>query len=314
MEDRIHVISGDIVQNSNLGTNKNDLRTIANQTEVVINSGALVKHFGNKQDFENINVIGTKNLITFCQKFGKRLLHISTLSVSGNDKKDIKENVNIFSERNLYIGQDFTNLYVTTKFEAELAVLEAIYDGLDGQILRLGNITSRFSDGKFQRNISDNAFAKRLKSFIEIGAFPKYILKHKLEFTPVDLTVSAIIKILNYSSDCNVFHIMNSYAIDVPDFINTITSMGLDIIPVSDVLMNDIINGMLVNDERKEAVSGIVQDLSKDKKLIYTSSVKLDCNFTQNYLKSTGFKWKKIDKNYIIRYLNYFKEIGFLNF
>ena len=314
MENRIKVISGDISQNATFGMSREDLRELLANVNVIINSGALVKHFGNKNDFERINVTGPKNIIAFCQKYGKRLLHISTTSVSGNDKKDAIENQNIFSERNLYIGQDFTNIYVTTKYEAEVAILEAIYDGLDAQILRLGNITNRYSDGAFQKNVSDNAFASRLKSFIEIGAFPRYLLEHEIELTPVDLAANAIIKILNHSSDCNMFHIMNPLLLSVLEFINTINSMGIDMIPVSDVLMNDIINGMLTNDERKQAVSGIVQDLSKDKKLIYTSATRLVLDFTVDYLKAIGFRWKKIDKNYVIKYLNYFKQIGFIDF
>lgn len=314
MEERIKVVPGDFTENGTLGTTKDDLRDIASNVNVVINSGALVKHFGNKSEFEKVNVTGPKNVIEFCMKYGKRLLHISTTSVSGTDRKDEIENQYIFSERNLYIGQDFTNIYITTKYEAEIAVLEAIHDGLDSQILRLGNITNRYSDGAFQKNVSDNAFANRLKSFIEIGAFPKYLLEHAIELTPVDLAARAVNKILIHSSDCNVFHIMNTLLLEVKELIDTIHSLGIDLIPVSNTLMYDIINGMLLNDDRKQAVSGIIQDLNKDKKLIYTSSTRLDFDFTEKYLKECGFKWKKIDKNYITKYLNYFKSIGFIDF
>lgn len=314
VEDRIEIIPGDITVNNTFDVNKEDLRDIVKNVNVVINSGALVKHFGNKSEFENINVNGPKNIIEFCMKYGKRFLHISTTSVSGTDKKDAIENQNVFSEKNLYIGQDFTNIYVTTKYEAELAILEAIYDGLDAQILRLGNITNRYADGVFQKNVTDNAFASRLKSFIEIGAFPKYLLEHEIELTPVDLASKAIGKILNHSSDCNVFHIMNTMLLPTPELISTMNSIGIDIIPVSDTLMYDIINGMLSNDDRKSAVSGIIQDLNKDKKLIYTSSTRLDFDFTEKYLKECGFKWKKLDKVYITKYMNYFKNIGFIDF
>lgn len=137
VEGRIKAVAGDISENSTFGIYQDELREVIKNTNVVINSGAIVKHFGDKKEFEDINVKGTKNVINFCMKYGKRLMHISTTSVSGNDKKSEIENVNVFSENDLYIGQDFTNIYVTTKFEAEVAVLEAIYDGLDAQVLRL---------------------------------------------------------------------------------------------------------------------------------------------------------------------------------
>ncbi len=106
-----------------------------------------------------------------------------------------EEGSKLFTEHNLYVGQSIKGIYSTTKYKAEISVLEAIEDELDAQIVRIGNITNRYSDGMFQKNIKDNAFVRRLKSFIEIGAFPqKKLLKHALEFTPVDLCADAIIK------------------------------------------------------------------------------------------------------------------------
>jgi len=293
VEDRIIVIAGDIAFNDYLGLSRQNIIKLARNIDVVINSGALVKHFGKQKEFEDVNVAGTKNVINFCKRYGKRLMHISTVSVYGNgrgtnDNEEIK-----FTERCLYIGQNFNNIYITTKYEAEIAVLEAIYDGLDAQILRLGNITNRYSDGMFQRNPNDNAFAKRLKSFIEIGAFPNYLLEHTLEFTPVDLASKAIIQILNYSSDCNMFHIVDPLYLPIKDLVETINSVGINMLPVSDTLMNDIINGMLTNDDRKQAVSGIIQDLNKERRLIYTSLVKPSFAFTVNYLKSCRFSLEK---------------------
>lgn len=314
MEERIKVIVGDITESYIFGASKEEINKVIKNVNVIINSGAIVKHYGKAQNFEDINVKGAKNVIKFCQKYGKRLLHISTASVSGIDKKEETIEKNLFSEDDLYVGQDFKNIYITTKFEAEIAVLEAIYDGLDAQILRIGNMTNRYSDGTFQHNVKDNAFAKRLKSFIQIGAFPKYLLEHEIEFTPVDLAASAIIKILNNKSDCNVFHIVSSYLVAVTDIVQVANEMGIELVPVSDVLMSDIINGMIGNDNRKQGVSGIIEDLNRDRKLIYTSATKLDIDFTENYLKKCGFKWKKLGREYITKYLQYFRKIGFIEF
>jgi len=90
--------------------------------------------------------------------------------------------------------------------------------------------------------------------------------------------------------------------------------MGIDLIAVPDQMMTDIITGILEDDKRKELVSGIIHDLSNDKKLIYTSNIKINTSFTETYLRNIGFHWKKIDKNYIIKYMNYFKKIGYINF
>lgn len=317
---RIKVVHGDIVE-SNLGLSEENFNMLSNDIDAIINSGALVKHFGIKKKFEEINVNGTKNIIDFCTKTNKRLLHISTISISGNGEKEeivveTPENINkkkLFKETNIYVGQNIKGVYSTTKFRAELLVLEAISNGLDAQILRMGNITNRYSDGVFQMNADENAFAKRIKSFIEINAFPKYLLPHSIELTPVDLATEAIIKILNHKSVCNVFHIYNTKLLPIKLLMDTLNNdLNIDLLAVSDTMMKDILTGILADNDRKDILSGIIYDLDENKNLIYTSNVRLICHFTEKYLNKLGFRWKKIDKEYIIRYMNYLRKINFI--
>ena len=218
-----------------------------------------------------------------------------------------------FTERNLYIGQNIKGIYTTTKYKAEISVLEAIEDGLDAQILRVGNVTNRYSDGVFQKNFDDNAFARRIKSFIEIGAFPQYMLEHEIEFTPVDLCADSIVKILQYDSPCNVFHIFDTKLIAVKTFLTALKRTNIEMLAVSDKMMTYIITGILADDENKHLISGIVQDLDSHKNLVYTSRIKLDASFTIQYLNKIGFEWNAIDINYIVKCINYFKKIKFIN-
>jgi len=317
---RIKVIHGDIIE-KNLGLSNKDYTMLSENIDAVINSGALVKHFGIKKKFEEINVNGTQNVIDFCKKTKKRLLHVSTISISGNGEKEetvveTPENINkkkLFRETNIYVGQNIKGVYSTTKFRAELLVLEAILDGLDAQILRMGNITNRYSDGVFQMNVDENAFAKRIKSFIEIGAFPRYLLQHAIELTPVDLATEAVIKILNHKSICNVFHVYDTKLLPIKLLMDTfINDLDIDILGVSDIMMKDILTGILADNERKDILSGIIYDLDDNKNLIYTSNIRLNSNFTEKYLNKLGFKWKNIDREYIIRYINYLRNVKFI--
>ena len=318
---RIKIIEGDITK-QNLGITDDDISELKNNVNVVINSGAIVKHFGQADLFEKINVNGTQNVVDFCTKQKMRLLHISTISVSGNGEKEetiveTPENMQykkLFKETSLYIHQNIKGIYAVTKYKAECIVLEAISNGLDAQILRIGNITSRYSDGLFQENVDENAFAKKIKSFIEIGAFPNYLLKHSIELTPVDLCANAIIKILQHNSICNVFHIYDTKLLPIKLLADTLSEFNIELSPVSDKLLADIITGILEDDSRKSILSGIIHDLDKNKHLVYTSNVKLDCSFTEDYLKATGFEWSPIDKEYVIKYMNYFNKIGFIDY
>ena len=78
--------------------------------------------------------------------------------------------------------------------------------------------------------------------------------------------------------------------------------------------MVDIISGILEDNSRKEILSGIIHDLDKDKNLIYTSNIRLNAEFSNKYLNKIGFYWKGLNKDYIIKYINYFKKIGFIKY
>ena len=320
-KNRLYVIEGDIAKN-NLALSENDYNLLSGTITTVINAGAIVKHFGLAEIFNEVNVEGTKNVIDFCKKTNKRLMHISTISVSGNGEKDeniveTAENINkkkIFKENTLFINQNISGIYAITKYKAEMLVLEAIADGLDAQILRMGNITNRYSDGAFQQNYHENAFTKRLKSFIELGLIPDYLLQHSLELGPVDLCAEAVLKILQHNSECNVFHIYNPKLLAVTTLLSALGELGINIKPVNDEEMSQKLVEILNDDSRKDILSGIIHDIDANKKLVYTSNVRINYNFTDTYLKNIGFEWKEIDKDYIFRYMNYFRRIGFINF
>lgn len=319
-KNRIHIFEGDITKEQ-LDLSNENYNIFKNNINIVLNSGALVKHFGQKNLFEEINVKGTQNIIDLCKTTNKRLIHISTISVSGNGEKEesIIENMSNlnskqpFYENSLYVGQNLKGIYTITKFKAEKLILDSILDGLNAQILRIGNITNRYSDGVFQRNLEENAFAQRIRAFINLGVFPEYALQHQIELTPVDLCADAIVKIMNYESDCNILHIYNNKLLPINLLVNTLNEMNIKLIPVSDKKMTEIINSSLNDDSKKDILSGIIHDLDKDKRLIYTSRIKLDCTFTEKYLEKVGFHWKNIDKDYIIKYINYFKNINFID-
>ena len=318
-KNRIHVIQGDIIY-ENLSLSDKDLQLLKNNITTVINSGALVKHYGQSQLFNDINVKGTQNIVDFCKKLNKRLLHISTISVSGNGEKDEAiienaENINkkkVFRESSLYIDQKISGVYTITKYKAEMIVLNAIFDGLDAQILRMGNITNRYSDGCFQQNANENAFAKRLKSFIELRYYPEYLKYHALELGPVDLCSEAIIKILQHNSNCNVLHIYNPNLLAISLLLSTLKKLNYKLIPASDKEMSNIISNIIINDSKNDILSGIIHDLDSDKNLIYTTNVRVEYQLSELYLKNIGFLWKNIDETYIIKYMNYFKKIGFI--
>ena len=164
---RIHIIKGDLsIDRFSLSNNK--YNTLGKIIDCVIDSAAIVKHYGDYKLFYDINVLGTERLIEFCTKHKIPLHHISTLSVSGYGL--VKTPDCVFSESDFYVGQNYMdNTYVRSKFEAEKLIYDACKnDNLIATIYRVGNITNRFLDGFFQKNYSDNAFINRLTAFINL--------------------------------------------------------------------------------------------------------------------------------------------------
>ena len=312
---RIKIVEGNIaVKKFNLSSDSYD--KLGKSISYVINSAAIVKHYGSSNLFDKTNIEGVQNIIDFCQSFNIKLYHISTLSVSGNvfsedsfTTTDV-EHKTIFKENNLYINQDLSNIYIHTKFVAERLILENISKNLNATIIRLGNITSRFSDGKFQINVAVNAFVNRLISFIKLQNIPDYLCSGYLEFTPVDICAEAIVKIVKHKFPYNVFHLYNNNHIDMKDMISYLKDYGININIVNNEKFVELVNSSLQND--KSTLSGIINDFDSNKKLIYESNIELNNEFTNAFLKNIGFKWPKIDKEYIFKYFDYLKNINYL--
>ena len=312
---RIKIIQGDITD-KHLGFSEEDYTKIGSKLSCVINSAAIVKHYGKSSDFDRINIEGVQNIVDFCKNFDIKLYHLSTLSVSGNvfaegnfSESSITEKTT-FRESQLYIGQDISNLYVYTKFMAERLILENVANhALKATIIRLGNITNRYSDGKFQINISENAFLSRILAFVKLGCIPDYLLEGYGEFTPVDYVANAIVKIAECpDSIYTVLHLYNTNHLPMKRFIELLNEYGLkmDILPEKDFLK--VVDSVLNTDE--SILSGIINDFDKNKKLVYDSNIILKSDFTNEFLNTLSFSWCKIGKIYLFRYLDYLKNLG----
>ena len=314
---RIFILQGDITKNY-LGISNSYINALGKSIDCVINSAAVVRHYGKNSIFTETNIAGVQNLIEFCLKYNCKLVHISTLSVSGSMFEGDQLNFSncpagsSFTEQNLFINQDLSNVYVATKFFGERLILEnIIQNNLDAKILRLGNITNRYSDGKFQINITENAFLNRIKSFLKIGAVPDYITNGYVEFTPVDYCAEAVVKIALSTNDLSVFHVYNNNHITFSDLISLFRKYGISIDVLSETQFKERLDEILKKD--KANLSGIINDFDDNKKLSYTSQIKISNDITNRFLKKLFFKWPKIDNKYIKRYVSYLKSIHFLD-
>lgn len=315
IDKRIFAITGDTTK-PGFGLNQEDLLSLSNSIDIVINSAALVSHYGNYENFYNSNVKSTKLIIDFCKSFNKKLYHISTTGVSGEKLdleylRSLKKNTSVnFDETKLYVGQILDNVYVRSKFEAENAILEAIADGLDAYILRMGNLMPRYNDGVFQENIMDNAFITKLASFVKIGIMPNYMLENMLNFTPVDYAAKAIYKIsTNYTNKNRVFHLYNNKDITVKRYLRSLKKQKTEIRILEEKEFIDNINLILKDDSQKNSLNNIINDFDNKLHINYTSDIITISKFTNQYLRRIHFKWPRISNKYLEKFNNVLRRI-----
>ncbi len=298
INDRIHIINGDISL-ERFGLPQKSYEELGNKIDLVIHCAALTKHFGDDSEFNKVNLFGTKEIINFCDEFKIKLGYISTTSVSGDGLEQKIRNLK-FTENDFYINQNILeNPYIRSKFEAENIVLKALENGLDVAVFRVGNLTARYTDKKFQINKNENMFYNILKAIIKIGAVPDIMLDIALKFTPVDYCSIAILKILEKPIIENrIFHLVNHNVIKISELLQILKSMNITISVLHnysfDQYRDYILNLNLMKEHSPEEFMLNYMNIFFDNYMVEVRS-----EITIVYLKKLGFEWPHIDGSYI---------------
>ena len=147
----------------------------------------------------------------------------------------------------------------------------------------------------------------RLKTVIKMKYIPDNLINTYLEFTPIDITASAIYKIIKFSNKENiVYHIFNHNHLYVKDILNILKSLNIEISLVENNIFKEKVDTIL-NSSKSNDISTLINDLDKNRNLNYDSKIKINSKHTQKLLKLYGFEWPKIDKKYIQNILKLIK-------
>lgn len=290
--------------------------SLPEKVDYVVHAAASVKHYGSWQYFKSANVDATRNIISYAKRVHAKLLHVSTISVSGNSMADqfdgyISEEEKHFSESSLYIGQPLDNVYVRSKFEAEALVLDAIREGLQANIVRMGNLTNRKYDLKFQPNYTENAFLKRVKAVLELGCVPDYLMSIYAEFSPVDAAAEAITRIAEHMNDrYTFFHINSDKELFLNKMLGYLEQADRPLRVVSGEEFAKLIRDT-INSQQSYIFEALLNDLDQNDQIQYDSNIRIENSFTVQYLQRLGFEWPEIDCAYIEGYLQYFTRLGY---
>ena len=292
---RYKVKIGDI-EKPKLGLSDDEYATLTHKVDMVIHTAANVSHAGHYADLERTNVMGTQNVIDFCRASGAILQHTSTASVHGSGTVEQRNPDATFDEFSLDIGQNHTqNVYIHSKYKAEEIVLLAREEGLKANIFRIGNLTWRVSDGKFQKNPEDNGFLGRFRGLLKVGKYSKELAEYPIDFTPVDECADAYVRLALYNRVNNIYNLYNPqlFTVDVfkKKFFRRIKKVSREMFEKS---LKESIS------DKDVAVLSFYNSIASASKNIPMSN-----SFTTNELKNLGFKWSKIG----LRYLSYMKKI-----
>ena len=294
LDSYIHIVDGDI-SDEDLKNKLKDLKF-----DTLINSAAIVKHFSNDDIIEKINVGGVKNLIEIALEHKARMIQISTLSVAGeNIDHKFPEHYRM-KECQLDIGQDISNKYINSKFMGEAAMLNAIHErGLDGKIIRVGNLMSRQSDGEFQINSITNGFMRALRGYFALGKFPISALDDTNDFSPIDEVAKTILILATAPKQFTVFHSANSHPVEMGDVIEAMNDCNLRIDNVGDKEFMDAVIDATNDEIKSKMVSALITYASNDNHS--HAYILTDNSFTIKALYRLGYKWPITDKEYLVK-------------
>ena len=305
---RLHVVLGDVTQDiEQLVTagSPDGQRPI----DTVFNCAAIVKHFSEGTEIEDVNIGGARRCVEYCVKTGAKLIHVSTASTRGmwvGAKKD-----DIFTEQRLYMGQYLGNKYIYSKFMAERLILDAVaLHGLSAKIMRVGNLAARSTDGEFQANFSTNSFMGRIKVYNMLGCCPYAMRNKRVEFSPINEVSRAIVLLATTPKECTVFHPYNIHGQFLGDVLMGLKAVGDSIRFVEQEEFADAMEQAKDDPQKARQMASLLayQDMAHGQK---TADVVRDNDYTTQVLYRLGFAWSPTSWDYVERMLTALGGFGF---
>ena len=299
---RLHVILGDVT---------GDIASMVGDAAVdtVFNCAAVVKHFSEGTEIEDVNIGGARRCVEFCIKTGARLIHISTASTRGLWTGEPKDDV--FTEQKLYMGQYLNNKYIYSKFMAERLILEAVaLHGLDAKIMRVGNLAARSTDGEFQANFSTNSFMGRIRVFNMLGCCTYAMYNSKVEFSPINEVSRAIVLLATAPKECVVFHPYNNHIQLLGDVLTGLTAVGGGVRFVEQEEFNEAINRAKEDPQKASQLASLLAyaDAAHGQKV---TDVTRNNDYTTQVLLRLGFSFSPTSWDYVERMLTAIGGFGF---
>ena len=166
---------------------------------------------------------------------------------------------------------------------------------LKANIFRIGNLTWRMSDGKFQKNSQDNGFLGRCRGLLKIGLYSKEIAEYPIDFTAVDECADAYVRLALHNRVNNIYNLYNPNVFYLDNLCKKM------VLKAKRVPKEVFERKLRENIDDKEIAVLSFYNISATS----SSNIQISNEFTVNELKKLGFKWSKIS----LKYLKYMKAL-----
>ena len=283
------------------------------ETDTLINCAAIVKHFSEGTEIEDVNIGGVENCIAYCQTTGARMIQVSTASTRGLSVNGVPAPGTVFNEQKLYMGQFLGNKYIHSKFIAERMVLEAVASsGLKGKVMRVGNLAPRSTDGEFQANFQTNSFMGRLRVYNMLGCCPFESRDGTVEFSPINEVARAIVLLSTTPDECVVFHPYNNHNVLFGDVLGELKHVGEGVRFVEIREFAETLEAAKEDPEKARRLSSLLayQNMTKGQQ---SADVARQNAYTMQVLYRLGFSWSVTSWDYVDRFMTAIAGLGFFD-
>ena len=130
------------------------------------------------------------------------------------------------------------------------------------------------------------------------------MVNNYIEFSPVDIIAESIVVCMRYYTyPMTVLHLYNSNHLYIDVFLKYLNELGYNINIVDDDVFKSHLNNLLFNTSDSDKVSVLLNDLDKDRNLVYKTNLKITNKFTLKFLSKADFSWPIVTKEYIEKIL-----------
>ena len=120
-------------------------------------------------------------------------------------------------------------------------------------------------------------------------------------------------KIAEYAgAEHTVFHLYSNKPLYFDRMLEIFAELGIDMKVVDGQEFYETIRATMKQPGQEFIYETLQGDMDRNGRLLYDSNIHIENAFTVWFMRKVGFEWNEIDERYVKGYLEYFRELGYL--